>query len=312
MILTLNVRCVFGAGLTKPCLRVIEMDSEATLSDLHDAIQDAVHFDRDHLYGFFLAHSHRGDRNWLSKHEEWEDVDSEYMETRLGDVFPTGRNRLHYLYIRNAAGKGVLAVIKQMSDFDFGPNCNLLWKEKHQRFLHAHRLKGAGEYSWSFPITEEGKLMARFKNGGHCLPRRRRTAGVNVRNLRKIPELQIAIRVICQRLRQRPYQRGVTITAWDAVVDQLLDGSRHGAFSWHNAVETEIRGYIAELSEEIRRRIWESTEVAVIVPSASMDTITDSVSAHFSVHSASDLSSSSEPGTKTGRTSGCTTTRDPT
>ncbi len=98
MILTLNVRCVFGAGLTKPCLRVIEIDSEATLSDLHDAIQDAVHFDRDHPYGFFLAHSHRGDRNWLSKHEEWEDVYSEYMETRLSAVFPTGRKRLHYLF----------------------------------------------------------------------------------------------------------------------------------------------------------------------------------------------------------------------
>ena len=89
-----------------------------------------------------------------------------------------------------------------------------------------------------------------------------------------IPELQTASRTICQRLRQRPYQRGVTITAWNAVVDQLVDGSRSAAFSWRRAVETEVRGYIAELDEETKRRIWESSEDAEILPNASMDTIT--------------------------------------
>lgn len=90
-----------------------------------------------------------------------------------------------------------------------------------------------------------------------------------------ITELQTGSRVICQRLRQRPYQRGVTITAWNAVIDQLLDGSRYGAFSWHKAVETEVRGYIAELDEATKRRIWESTDDAQIIPNASIDTITD-------------------------------------
>ena len=98
MILTLNVRCVSGARLTESCLRVIEIDEDATLVDLHDAIQDAVHFGRDHPYGFFLAHSHRGNRDWLSKEEEWEDREADYMERRLGDLFPTGRKRLHYLF----------------------------------------------------------------------------------------------------------------------------------------------------------------------------------------------------------------------
>jgi hypothetical protein len=90
-----------------------------------------------------------------------------------------------------------------------------------------------------------------------------------------IPELQAASRVICQRLRQRPYQRGVTITAWNAVVDQLLDGSRSGAFSWHRAVETEVRGYIAEMDEETKRRIWESTEDAELILNANIETITE-------------------------------------
>lgn len=67
----------------------------------------------------------------------------------------------------------------------------------------------------------------------------------------------------------------MTITAWNAVIEQLLDGRRYGAFSWHRAVETEVRRYIAELSDETKRAIWESTEDAELIPNASMETITD-------------------------------------
>lgn len=95
-----------------------------------------------------------------------------------------------------------------------------------------------------------------------------------------IPELQTASRVICHRLRQRSYQRGVTITAWKAVVEQLLDGRRSRAFSWHRAVEIEVRGYLAELDEETKRKIWESSGDAEILPNASMDTITDCLYPH--------------------------------
>ena len=89
-----------------------------------------------------------------------------------------------------------------------------------------------------------------------------------------ILELQAASRIICQRLRQRPYQRGVTITAWSAILDQLMDGSRSGAFSWRKALETEVRGYIAEMDEATKRRIWEATEDADIIRNATIETIT--------------------------------------
>jgi hypothetical protein len=95
-----------------------------------------------------------------------------------------------------------------------------------------------------------------------------------------IPELQTAARVICQRLRQRPYQRGVTISAWKAVLDQVLDGRRYGAFSWGNTVEAEVRRYIAELDEATKRRIWESTEDAEITPNASIQMISDGLYAY--------------------------------
>jgi hypothetical protein len=48
----------------KSIYRVIELTSEQTLEDLHLAIQDAIHWDNDHLYSFFL----NGER-WDQKFE---------------------------------------------------------------------------------------------------------------------------------------------------------------------------------------------------------------------------------------------------
>src|SRR5256884_1253340 len=39
------------------CIRAIEIDEEACLYDLHEAIQDSVSFGRDHPFAFFLANS---------------------------------------------------------------------------------------------------------------------------------------------------------------------------------------------------------------------------------------------------------------
>jgi hypothetical protein len=90
-----------------------------------------------------------------------------------------------------------------------------------------------------------------------------------------IPELKMAGRTICERLRHKPYQRGVTITAWDAIIDQRLDGRRCGAFSWQNAVEKEAKRHIGELDAMTKRKIWESTEDSTIIPDAGLKTITE-------------------------------------
>jgi hypothetical protein len=90
-----------------------------------------------------------------------------------------------------------------------------------------------------------------------------------------IPELKIAGRTICARLREQSYQRGVTITAWDAIIDQRLDGKRDGAFSWQHAVTKEAKRYIGELDETTKRRIWESTEDAAVIPDAGLETIAE-------------------------------------
>lgn len=78
------------------------------------------------------------------------------------------------LDFRSVGRKGFLELASNLSRMDFGPRCNSAWQEKYQQLMKAHRLKGLSNYSWSFPVTEEGKLMARFMGGTPCPPKRRR------------------------------------------------------------------------------------------------------------------------------------------
>jgi hypothetical protein len=89
MIITLTIDCVGGAYLKEQCIRVIEIDEEACLYDLHSAIQDAVNFGRDHPYEFFLANSSSpyAAKQWLTEKEEWEDKEDDFFRIRL-----VGRN----------------------------------------------------------------------------------------------------------------------------------------------------------------------------------------------------------------------------
>ncbi len=88
MIWTLTVKCIMGMYQKHKCARVIEIDSEASLLDLHYAIQDAVDFDNDHLFEFF------GGRNWRNRKVVFEeDYDAEalfdtYASVTLEKVYP--------------------------------------------------------------------------------------------------------------------------------------------------------------------------------------------------------------------------------
>ena len=100
MILTLKVECVWGQGLKGECLRVIEIDERASLFDLHEAIQDAVNFDRDHLLHFYVANSASpcAHKRWLSEAEAYEDRHDEFRSIPLGSIWPLGRKKLYYLF----------------------------------------------------------------------------------------------------------------------------------------------------------------------------------------------------------------------
>lgn len=85
---TLKIKLVFGIHATGPWEATIEMDSSATLEDLHIAIQSAVRFSDDHMYMFYVARTHRSrDRT------AFEDEDGSLSETTLAEVSPTPKGR---------------------------------------------------------------------------------------------------------------------------------------------------------------------------------------------------------------------------
>jgi hypothetical protein len=64
---------------------------EARLYDLHEAIQDAVQFGRDHPFQFFLANSASPSarKQWLTEKEEWEDKEDDFQRIIQGHL-PVG------------------------------------------------------------------------------------------------------------------------------------------------------------------------------------------------------------------------------
>ena len=92
-------------------------------------------------------------------------------------------------------------------------------------------------------------------------------------------------RGIIQTMRSTPYQRGVRISTWDAIIEQQMTGARSGAFSWATAVSKHIDAVTPMLSEEQCRRIWIQTGDSKILPkSVSIETIRECLFPHL--HSA--------------------------
>jgi len=100
MILKLKVECVRGWFLKETCIRVIEIDENTNLLNLHEAIQNAVHFERDHPYVFYLANgpSPGAQRYLLSESEDWHSIERDFAKIKLTDLYPLGRKKLYYLF----------------------------------------------------------------------------------------------------------------------------------------------------------------------------------------------------------------------
>jgi hypothetical protein len=99
MIYTLRVTLIEGPWDFEDCVRILEVQDECTLWNLHDAIQTAVGFGRDHLYDFYAG---RGPRNrticYGKDYEEYEDREDEFATTSLNKVWPLERMKLYYLF----------------------------------------------------------------------------------------------------------------------------------------------------------------------------------------------------------------------
>jgi hypothetical protein len=83
------------------CVWVIEIEPTATFLELHEAIQDAVGFDNDHLFEFFIGR-HPGNRAYtIGGEPNWDTLNPvrTYRNVRISSVWPlpTGM-KLYYLF----------------------------------------------------------------------------------------------------------------------------------------------------------------------------------------------------------------------
>ena len=94
MIWTLKIKLVFGLYAKDRWEGTLEIDSSSTLDELHGAIQDAVDFDNDHLYEFYVSRTAR------SRERIRYDDDNEEIFTRtIESIFPLEKDRkLFYMF----------------------------------------------------------------------------------------------------------------------------------------------------------------------------------------------------------------------
>jgi hypothetical protein len=97
------------------------------------------------------------DRSTVSLREIFELLISSQKDPRPGYIISP------LLDFRNIGRKSVLGVVGHIGTLDLGRRCDAAWKEKYTAYLHSHRMKGSGKYSWSFPISEGGKWPVRIK-----------------------------------------------------------------------------------------------------------------------------------------------------
>lgn len=97
MIITLRVACVWGLNLQEECVRMIEIDQDASLLDVHYAIQHAVAFDDDHMFEFFAGRNPR-QRKLSFAEDQYGEYDAGIMgEVTLEEVFPLPKSmKLYY------------------------------------------------------------------------------------------------------------------------------------------------------------------------------------------------------------------------
>lgn len=97
MIWELRIECISGLYLEAECIRTVEIDSRSSLFDLHDFIQDAIDFGRDHLFEFFAGRNPRNRKLVFGDSSDWEANADIYSEIRLEQVYPLPKScKLYY------------------------------------------------------------------------------------------------------------------------------------------------------------------------------------------------------------------------
>ena len=94
MIWTMKVELLFGHYAEEECIRLIEIDSSSTLEELHLSIQNAISFDNDHLYEFYISRTERS-----REREVFDDDSGGIYDTPLENLYPLpAGKKLFYLF----------------------------------------------------------------------------------------------------------------------------------------------------------------------------------------------------------------------
>ena len=104
MIWTLQIKLLSGRWAEKDWAATIALDASSTLEDLHHIIQQAVGFDNDHLYGFYVARTPWSrDRvrydgsvsnGWYDEDDEGDDEDDAGKRRMPGTRTMQGKKRM--------------------------------------------------------------------------------------------------------------------------------------------------------------------------------------------------------------------------
>ena len=72
----------------------IAIESSSTLEELHSAIQEAVEFDNDHMYEFYISRTERSQRRVV-----FDDENKKLYNTSLENIYPLEKaQKLYYLF----------------------------------------------------------------------------------------------------------------------------------------------------------------------------------------------------------------------
>lgn len=94
MIWAFKIKLLFGAYAEGDWEAIVEIDSTSTLEDLHLAIQDAVGFDNDHLYEFYIS------KTEMSRDRiRFDDENGKIYSTTIESLYPLEKGKkLYYLF----------------------------------------------------------------------------------------------------------------------------------------------------------------------------------------------------------------------
>lgn len=97
MIWTLVVECIYGNYLEEECVRTIEVESKSSLYELHNAIQSAVGFGRDHPFEFHAGRNYRNRKVVFDNFDDMVDGSDNYDFIILEQVYPLPKScKLYY------------------------------------------------------------------------------------------------------------------------------------------------------------------------------------------------------------------------